>query len=118
MDVSTQQWQNPQNPPTPGPDRVKEFFRDYHYHSIKTTIPYLGTYCFKYLVPLLDYKTALKGFRGYVASIFSVYMTPDAPALSRTPDEFVKGEINQAAWEEQIKALLSSYYETHVYKVK
>ena len=99
---------------------LNECFIDFHhyYQSIKITIIYLGTYCFKYLVPLLDYNTALKGFRGYVASIFSVYMTQEAPALSRTPDEFVKGEINQAAWEEQIKVLLSSHYETHVYKVK
>ena len=76
-----------------------------------------ATWSARHLLPLLDFKTALLGFRSLVAAVFSAYMSQEAPALSRSPDEFVKGEVDQEAWDKLIKELFKFNYEMHVYKV-
>ncbi|XP_057302975.1 uncharacterized protein LOC130638275 [Hydractinia symbiolongicarpus] len=78
-----------------------------------------GSWSYRQICHLFDYKTALRGLRALVAGLLAVYMTQQAPALSRSPEEFFEGEVNQAKWDAFMKELLEdeTNYEMHALKV-
>ena len=70
------------------------------------------------MLPLFDYDVALLALRNIISTIFIVYVMQHTPALNRKPEEFFKGDINEASWNNLIKTTLEGKdYEVHVYKV-
>ena len=81
---------------------------------------FLATWSAQYVFPLLDFDSALLGFRSLLSGIIIMYVLQDAPGLDRTPEEFYKGIVNRGAWEDLIVEILddNTNYEFHVYKVR
>ena len=52
---------------------------------------------------LLDYKDAIRMCRVFLATFFATYMIQDCPRLSRKPEEFWDGPINQETWDSVLK---------------
>ena len=74
----------------------------------------------KHVLPLFDYDTAFLALRGHIAAYLGVYLTQDAPALTKKPECYTKHEPTQKSWDELIKSTVyaGKEYEMHVYKVK
>lgn len=80
-----------------------------------------GSWAAKQILPLFDYKTALLGLRGLISAVLATFVNQNAPALTRTPEDFFKGEVTEELWQNLIKSVLGELpgkkYEMHVYKV-
>ena len=58
------------------------------------------------LLPMLDYKDAVRMCRVFLATFLATYMIQDCPLLSKKPEEFWDGTVNQEAWDAVVKVSL------------
>lgn len=78
-----------------------------------------GSWSAQKVLPLLDFDSALFGFRATLCHIFMVYAEQNSPALSKNPEDFFEGDVNQGAWDKLISEVVNNkdVYEYHIYKV-
>ena len=50
------------------------------------------------LLPLLDYRDAIRMCRVFMATYFATYVIQECPALNKKPEEFYNGPVNQETW--------------------
>lgn len=94
--------------------KEKPFINKWEIHSVLS-----GSWSTRKVLSLLDFDSALLGVRATLASILMVYAEQGSPALSKKPEDFFQGEVNQAAWDSLNKEVVDNedYYEYHIYKV-
>ena len=71
------------------------------------------------VLKLMDFKTAMRGVRGYLIALLSVYARVGAPNLTKKPEDYWKSEIvTQADWDKILAEVISDEYENHIFKVQ
>ena len=71
------------------------------------------------VLDLMDFKTALRGVRGYLVALLVVYARVGAPDLTKKPEDYWKSEtITQADWDKIIKETIAEEFENHIFKVR
>ena len=77
-----------------------------------------GAWSMLQVLELMDFKTAMRGVRGYLVALLVVYARVGAPDLTKKPEDYWKSEtITQADWDKIIKDTVAEEFENHIFKV-
>ena len=77
-----------------------------------------GAWSMLQVLNLMDFKTAMRGVRGYLVALLVVYARVGAPDLTKKPEDYWKSNtITQAEWDKILAEVISDEYENHIYKV-
>ena len=70
------------------------------------------------VLDMMDYKTSIRGVRGYLVALLVVYARAGAPDLTKKPEDYWKSEtITQDDWDKIIKDTIAEEFENHIFKV-
>ena len=70
------------------------------------------------ILNMMDFKTAMRGVRGYLVALLVVYARVGTQDLKKKPEDYWKSNtITQAEWDKILAEVISDEYENHIYKV-